>query len=151
VRARLVERPEEWVWGGYRGYHRPSMQLPWVTYNRVLREFGRNADQARRAYRRFVAEGSETKLEAPWASAVQGLILGGGSFVKKIRGMLSGRPRDRSLPMVEAPRPPPALSRITEAVIEEFEADRTTWSPGRRNEDASRAAAAWLPPATVGV
>jgi len=25
----------------------------------------------------------------------------------------------------------------------EFEADRTTWSPGRRNEDASRAAAAW--------
>jgi len=144
VRARLVERPEEWAWSSYRGYHRASIQLPWVTYNRVLREFGRNADEARRAYRRFVAEGIETKLEAPWASAVEGLIVGGDSFVKKVRGMLSGRRRDRSLPMVEALRPRPSLSRIIEAVIDEFEADRTTWSPGRRNEDASRAAAAWL-------
>jgi hypothetical protein len=144
VRARLVQRPEEWAWSSYRGYHRASMQWPWITYNRVLREFGRDVDKARRKYRQFVAEGLETELEPPWSTAVGGLIVGGERFAEKIRGMLAGRPRDRSLPMLEALRPRPTLSSIMEAVAREFKVDRTTWSPGRRNDDASRAVAAWL-------
>jgi hypothetical protein len=144
VRARLVQRPEKWAWSSYRGYHRASMQWPWITYNRVLREFGRDVDEARRKYRQFVAEGLETKLEPPWSAPVGGLIVGGERFVEKIRGMLAGRPRDRSLPMVEALRPRPTLSSIMEAVAREFKVDPTTWAPGRRNDDASRAVAAWL-------
>jgi REP element-mobilizing transposase RayT len=42
VRARLADRPEDWRWSSYRGYHRATRQLPWVKYGRVLREFGRN-------------------------------------------------------------------------------------------------------------
>jgi REP element-mobilizing transposase RayT len=144
VRARLVQRPEEWPWSSYRGYHRASMQLPWATYNRVLREFGRDADEARRKYRQFVNEGLERKLDPPWASAAGGLILGGERFVEKIRGLLEGRPRDVSLPMVQALRPRPTLARIIEVVVAEFDVDPTTWSPGRRNEDAGRPIAAWL-------
>ncbi|HOQ86871.1 MAG TPA: hypothetical protein PLQ89_14255 [Phycisphaerae bacterium] len=114
MRARLVSRPERWPWSSYRGYHRVSMQLPWITYNRVLREFGREADEARRKYRQFVTAGLEASLDPPWASAVGGLIVGSERFVEKLRGMLSGRPRDGSLPMVQALRPRPTLSRIIE-------------------------------------
>ena len=144
VRARLVKRPEEWPWSSYPGYHRSSRQLPWVTYQRVLREFGRDAEQARAEYRRFVMDGVETQPDCPWETAVQGLILGREQFVEKIRRLLSGRPVDRSLPTVEALRPRPSLSRIAEMVAHEFGADRAAWSAGRRVDDASRAAAAWL-------
>jgi len=51
VRAGLADRPEDWPWGSYRGYHWAAWRQPWVTYERVLEEFGRSIEQARRAER----------------------------------------------------------------------------------------------------
>jgi len=144
VRARLVERPEDWRWSSYAGYHRRSRELPWVTYRDVLREFGRKADKARRAYRRYVAAGVESMPRCPWRDAVHGLIVGGDEFVEKIQELLSGRRADRSLPELEALRPRPTLERIVQAVAEEFEVDPVEWTAGRRHDDASRAVAAYL-------
>ena len=144
VRAKRVETPEDWPWSSYRGYHRRSGELSWVTYRRVLREFGRGVDKSRRAYRRYVAAGVESMPACPWADAVQGLIVGGETFVQKVRGMLAGRSEDRSLPAMKALRPRPALKRIASMVAEEFGADPSDWSAGRRHDDASRAVAAYL-------
>jgi len=144
LRAKLVKRPEQWPWSSYPGYHRSSRQRPWITYNRVLREFGSDGQQARRAYRRFVMDGVATEPDCPWDKAVRGLIVGSQAFVKKVQGQLSGRPVDRSLPVVEALRPRPTLSRIIQVVADEFGADQGAWSAGRRVDDISRAAAAWL-------
>ena len=48
VRGRLVERPEAYRWSSYPGYRRAAQALPWVTYARVLGEFGRDpADWSR--------------------------------------------------------------------------------------------------------
>ena len=144
VRAGLVDRPEDWPWGSYRGYHRATRRQPWVTYDRVLEEFGRNAEQARRAYRRFVAEGMATMPPSPWKDAVEGLIVGGEGFVEKMRRMLGKRPADRSVPALEALRPRSPLERIASALAESFGIDPARWSTGRRNDDASRAVAAFL-------
>ncbi len=43
VRARTVGRPEDWPWGSSPGYVRGARKLEWVTYGRVLGEFGRAA------------------------------------------------------------------------------------------------------------
>ena len=59
-----------------------------MTYGRVLREFGRNVEQARREYRRFVAAGVEPMPRRPWKAATRWLAVGGERFVEKIRGML---------------------------------------------------------------
>jgi hypothetical protein len=32
VRAKLVERPEQWPWSSYRGYQQERRALDWVTY-----------------------------------------------------------------------------------------------------------------------
>jgi len=144
VRAGLAKRPEAWPWSSYAGYHKKSRELPWVTYQTVLREFGWRADHARREYQKFVRAGIDSPPACPWDQAVQGLILGGETFVEKIRQMLTNRQDDSSLPAVKALRPRPTLARILEAVAEEFDADVKQWTPGRRADDISRAAAAYL-------
>ncbi|MCH7702062.1 MAG: transposase [Planctomycetes bacterium] len=144
VRARLAERPEDWAWSSYSGYVRQSQAQPWVTYRRVLREFGRNAAQARRAYRRYVLAGMDEHPFEPWANAVQGMILGSESFVEEIRNRLGGRARDASLPQLEPLRPRPSLERIVATAANAFEADRSRWRSGCRCDDVGRAVACWL-------
>ncbi|MBI4580821.1 MAG: transposase [Planctomycetes bacterium] len=144
VRARRVERPEEWRWSSYAGYDRASRQLPWVEYHRVLREFGRQEEQARRAYRRFVLAGVDDAPACPWAGAVQGLIVGREAFIEKVRRLVGRQSKDRDLPAAKRLRRRPGLSRVVQAVAEAFGADRSTWSAGRRSDDVARAAAAWL-------
>ncbi len=144
VRARLVDRPEDWPWGSYRGYHWVSRQVPWVTYRRVLSEFGHAEKQARRAYRRFIAEGISSPPLCPWKDAVQGLVVGAEGFVERVRGMLGGRTADQSVPALKALRHRPSLKRIADLVAEAFETDRSSWLIGRRSDNASRAVAAFL-------
>jgi putative transposase len=144
VRAKVADHPEDWRWSSYRGYHRPTRQLPWVTYGRVLREFGRNVEQARREYRRFVGAGVGAMPPCPWKDATSGLIVGGESFVERIRGMLGGREADHSLAELESLRPRPSLERIVMTVAGAFGADSSRWSAGTRTDDASRAVAAFL-------
>lgn len=150
VRARLADQPEAWRWSSYPGYHRRSRELSWVTYRRVLREFGRRADAARRAYRRYVKAGIEAMPECPWDNALHGLIVGGEAFVDRVGKLLAGRARDQSLPALEALRPRPSLATIVKAVAEEFGVDSGRWAVGRRHDDVSRAMAAFLARRTYG-
>jgi hypothetical protein len=150
VRAKLVNRPEDWPWSSYRGYQRPARQVPWVTYSRVLGEFGRPEERARRAYRRFIAAGVASAPECPWNDAVQGLIVGGEIFVDRIRGKLDRRSADKSVPTLEALRSRPSLKQIVHAVTKSFGTTPSSWSPGQRSDDASRAVAAFLARRTYG-
>ena len=144
VRAGLVDRPQDWPWSSYRGYHHARRQLPCVTYERVLREFGHGAEQARREYRRFVAAGVVATPRSPWKDAAGGLIVGGEEFVEKIGAMLARRKADSALPELETLRARPSLDRIITAVAGAFETDSANWSTGRRVDDPSRAVAAFL-------
>jgi putative transposase len=144
VRARLMASPQEWRWSSYPGYHRPDRALPWMTYRRVLREFGRCEKEARREYRRFVAEGVASMPACPWRDAVEGLIVGGEEFVERVQAMLGARRPDRALPALEALRPRPSLERIVEMVAASFGAETDVWAPGRRCDDEARAVAAFL-------
>lgn len=144
VRAKVVDRPENWRWSSYRGYHRGARRLPWVTYSRVLGEFGRNAERAMREYRQFVAAGVGAMPPCPWAESVAGLVVGGERFVERIRGMLGKRKVEPSLSSLEVLRLRPTLERIVAVVAESFGTDPSCWSTGRRIDDVSRAVAAFL-------
>ena len=144
VRRRLVERPEDYRWSSYPGYQRAARALPWVTYARVLGEFGRAAAQSRRAYTRFVQAGINEPGESPFRQALGGFILGSGEFIENIRRRLKDRPADADVPQLEELRPRPPLAAILTAVGEHFDRDPADWSRGTRSEDASRAVAAYL-------
>ena len=144
VRAGLVRRPEDWRWSSYRGYHLASRCLPWVDYQRVLEEFGRDGPAARRAFRAFMEEGLGRKLDSPLAKAVAGIVLGSEAFVARVRVLLAPRPDDTELPPLSRLRAAPRIEVISCAVAERFGCDAATWRPGRRTDDLSRAIAAYL-------
>ncbi len=144
VRARLVDRPERWPWSSYPGYHIPRRRLSWVTYNRVLADFGRDAVAARRAYAAFVRAGIGHRPDSPFAAAVGGLLVGSAMFVERIRGLLDGWPADKGLPQLERLRARPSLETICATVGAHFGRAADSWAPGTRSDDASRAVAAYL-------
>ena len=144
VRARLVRRPERWPWSSYPGYRRARLVLPWVTYARVLGDFGNEPSLARRQYGHFVRAGLETPPKCPWAEAFGDLIVGSEAFVERVRRLLGDRPSDRDVLQLEQLRPRPSMERIIAVVAEQFGCPQSRWRPGSRNNDASRAVAAYL-------
>ncbi len=144
VRAGLAERPEQWPWSSYRGYHRPRLRLAWMTCERVLREFGRDSALAVRRYRQFVVEGLRAELASPLDRAVHGLLLGTDAFVVRMQELIRSRPSDPGVPMLGRLRSRPRLDRIIAAVGEAFDADASRWVRGRRDDAIARSAAAWL-------
>jgi len=144
VRAKIVQRPEEYRWSSYAGYRWASRALPWVTYQRVLGEFGRDPVKARRGYVRFVRARIDAPGKSPFADAVGGLLLGSEEFLARVRRLLSGRPADPELPQLDRLRARPSLDEILQAVARHFGRGKTDWSPGTRRDDASRAIAACL-------
>lgn len=144
VRARMVSHPRQWPWGSYLGYERGKQLPPWVTYSRILGEFGRNEWLARRAYCAFVGEGIHRAPRSPLAGARYGAILGSESFISKVRGLLRNRKADPALPTLRELRPRPAIEDIVQMVGETTGADPTAWARGRRSDDSSRALAAYV-------
>lgn len=146
VRAGIVERPEEYAWSSYPGYHSGRMPLSWLNYKRVLAEFGDGAI-ARQRYRKFVAAGVGKKIPPPWLDAVGRWLLGSPKFVATTYALLArdakgnrwdsraGSAKDG----IDA-----ALDEIAHAVCEYFDImPEQLKTRGARNRDA-RHAFAWL-------
>lgn len=144
VRAGMVGRPEDWPWSSYAGYHWARRCVPWVTYGRVLGEFGRQPAVARQRYRRFVAAGLDQRLDSPLDEAVHGVVLGSERFVSRVRRLLARRADDRGVPTLRRLRSRPSMKRITRSVSARFGMDASAWVPGRREDSLGRAAAAYL-------
>jgi len=144
VRARVVAHPEQYPWSSYPGYQRARRTMAWITYDRVLDEFGAEAGVARRRYARFVRAGVEEPPPSPFEGALEGMLVGSETFVARIRRLLEQRPADRGIPQLERLRERPSLEQILRVVGEHFGVAATRWAPGRRSDDASRAVAAFL-------
>ena len=96
VRAGLVRSPGRWRWSSYRataGLEEPPqfLKVEWL-----LSQFDLRPERARRAYRRFVAQGKRITI---WDELKGGVILGREKFVEELKPVLEGK---RSL--VEIPR-----------------------------------------------
>jgi hypothetical protein len=144
VRARCVERPEQYRWSSYPGYHNPRRTCAWTTYEKVLGEFGRDPKKARAAYRQFVAAGVQEKPVSPFSQAFGGVVVGSETFIARVRAMLSDRENDPAVPELGGLASKPSLETIRETVAEEFGVEVTDWTKGRRSDDVSRAVAAYL-------
>jgi REP element-mobilizing transposase RayT len=144
VRARLVGKPEEWLWSSYRGYHRRSWRVRWVDYQRVLGEFGGDNAGGLRRYRKFMEAGLGQKLDSPLAKAVHGVVLGSEDFLKRVQKLLAGRPSTVEIPDLGRLKPRPELAEVISAVCRQFKADPSRWKPGTRYDGLERAVAAYI-------
>ena len=73
VRAGLVADPADWPWSGQRAYLGRE-DLPWLTTDWVLAQFGRRRAGARAGYRAFVAAGlgEGSRRSSTWAGTIRG-------------------------------------------------------------------------------
>jgi len=91
VRARIVNRPEEFSYGSYRGYIGKKGREDWVEYDWVLSQFACNRKRGEVNYRKYVNEAVQ-RSENPLRNIFGQTLLGGEGFIKRVRDFLRGKP-----------------------------------------------------------
>jgi putative transposase len=134
VKAKVVERPEQYAWSSDQ-FYRKGRGPEWLDCDRVLRMLGRGRSAAAREYRRLMREPVEEPYEdvPSWGGAVKGEE----SFA------------DRVLQRVGEPAVVPrglTVERIARRVAHEEGIDSRRLGSPSRNREASRARlmTAWL-------
>jgi hypothetical protein len=144
VRARLVERPEAWVWSSYPGYARRSRRHDWVAHGELLASwqcaFG--ASDSGATYPRYVTEGLSEVPRSPWREARHGWLLSSDPFVDRVRRLVGGAPlreRRRELRQLQGH----SLKSVCDVVCTAYRIDRSELSR-RGSRHPARAALAYL-------
>ena len=83
VRAKLVDKPEEYVYSSYNSYITGKPEKI-VTTDLIMGMLSRQRKEAQNAYRRYVENGIGENLKNPLDSAYGGIILGGERFIKGV-------------------------------------------------------------------
>ncbi len=145
VRAKMVVKPQEYPWSSYFGYIRAAKAWDWITYDRVLLDFGPGKPSARRRrYRQYVEANIETSAECPFKYAIEGLVLGSQAFVDRIRSLITQRDKDPAIPELDRLRLRPSLETIVDRVARRTQSDSKQWRQGRRSDGGGRAVAAFI-------
>ncbi len=125
VRAGIVDRPEQYAASSYAEYIGERKGGGWLTCDWILEQFSTDTRQAKRLYKDFVDEGSET-AENPWQSLKGGLILGGKNFTDEIREKFPAESHRAA--------GPGHLEDVIAAVAKQFGVEEHTLTePGRRD------------------
>lgn len=140
VRAGMVARAGDWPWSSFRGFVEPTLRVPWMAYDSVLRawrgDFGGTAHDAPGSYGRFVDSVDGRSLTSPFDEAVDGWILGGDTFVERMRALAA---EVRPIPDPEVPDDVRLrrfdLERVVRAVCERWGVAPSALT-SRRNRDA---------------
>jgi len=91
VRAKVVERPEEYAWSSYGGYIWKRKRMGWMEYGWILSQFGTDETAAAKMYRKFVESGMEKPEDSPLADVVGQVVLGGEEILGKVKRLLRGK------------------------------------------------------------
>jgi len=89
VRAKIVERPEDYRQSSYRTYVTGEKDAM-VTTDLLLGMVAGDGRVARRAYREFVEAGMGEGVRNPFADVYGGVILGSAGFIKQALGRVKG-------------------------------------------------------------
>jgi REP element-mobilizing transposase RayT len=89
VRAGMVTELKQWQWSSYTATAY-AIKIPnFLTVDWILGQFAKNKNQARKIYRKFVADGLLKQEQSPWKKLVGQIVFGGSDFVADIQSRLS--------------------------------------------------------------
>ena len=89
VRAKRVQKPEEWIWSSYGSTAGRTKPHPCLVTDWVLRQFGSERKIAEAGYRRFVRDG--IGAGSIWKSARARSVLGEETFIESLSDYVKGR------------------------------------------------------------
>jgi REP element-mobilizing transposase RayT len=134
VRARLVERAGDWRWSNYRATSGREHAPEWLEGDWTLSQFARSRSLARRAYRRFVAEGKGSGEQAE-----RGPYLGDADFRRRVQAMLDGRKIGDDIPLRYRRTMEVEIERIKRVVAREWKVPQEALSRRRGGEEKKAA------------
>jgi REP element-mobilizing transposase RayT len=141
VRAMVAERPQQYRWSSYSGYIGRGKQYEWVEYSWILSQFGSRRLGAKRKYREYTEEALKKKVENPLKSLHSQVILGGEEFVKRIRGMVTGKGLSHEIIERKRLLEYPQIDEVVKGVAKAFRIDEgVILSKGGRANRARRVA-----------
>lgn len=119
VRAGIVDRPEGYSYSSYRAYIGRIGREDWVEYDWVLSQFGRNRKRAEVNYREYVCEAIQG-VDNPLRNLFGQTVLGGGTFLDRIKAILKGKPLDSEIIARKEYTLYPSLGEIVNKVANAF-------------------------------
>ena len=137
VRARMVKHASAYAWSSHRAYLGEE-NLPWLTTDWVLEQFGERIGPARQRFASFVDAGvRDGHSEVFYGGQADGRVVGEEAFLKKVL---------KVLPRREAKIKPPSLRQIVAYVCDGYRlTEGALKAKGRGRQTAqARALVAWL-------
>lgn len=141
VRAKIVARPEEYVWSSYRATAGLDSTPSWFDAEAALVPFAEDRSVAETFYREFV----DQKVNAPdclWRKLVNGIYLGTEEWTKKVRRVLEKKRRSTEHPKKQRAVGRPAMKDIVRAVARVDATKNSDFGPDHRRK--LRRLIAWL-------
>ena len=89
VRAKIVQRPEEWVWSSYGATTGRKKLHPCLLTDWILSKVGTEKKVAEDSYRKFVRDG--IGAESIWNSVRAQSVFGGDDFIESLDDYMRGR------------------------------------------------------------
>jgi putative transposase len=115
VRAKMVERPEEYRWSSYRATAGLEAAPEWLDLGAALAPFAPDNELAQTYYREFVAQKIDSD-ERLWDRVINGIYLGSHSWAKSIRKWIESKPRSTDHPKKQRAIGRPKMHAVVSAV-----------------------------------
>jgi REP element-mobilizing transposase RayT len=115
VRAKMVERPEDYRWSSYRATAGLETPPPWLDVSAALAWLHPDRDTAQRAYREFVQAkiGCEERL---WDKVTNAIYLGTEEWTRRMRKVVEAKPRSTDHPRVQRAVGRPKIQTVVQTV-----------------------------------
>jgi REP element-mobilizing transposase RayT len=142
VRAKAVERVEQWKWSSYVGTAGLATSHPWLTVDWVLGQFGKRRHQATSHYRRFVREG----IDRPsiWEGVHAQVLLGEADFVEKLKRYVKGYEEIAEIPRSQRYVGRPQLQKLFDGKLTKAKRDAAIVQAVHRYGHSQREVAEFL-------
>ena len=117
VRAKMVQRPEEYEWSSHRAIIGAVDAPNWLAVDDVLMQFGPDRDTARAYYREFVNAGIGLQDDI-WKDLVGQQYLGGHEWLSSVHRKIDLKPRVDDHPRQQRILHAPAMAQVVSVVAD---------------------------------
>jgi putative transposase len=141
VRAKMVARPEDYLWSSYRSTAGLEPSEQWLDVPSILGLFDDDPAIAQREYQEFV----RAKIDGAgclWDNVVNGIYLGTESWAKHVRKVVESKPRSTDHPKAHRAVGRPTMATIVSAVA--HTAARSVTNVRAKRGGALRWLIAWI-------
>jgi putative transposase len=115
VRAKMVERPEDYRWSSYRATAGLEAAADWFDLSAALQMFGTDTAAGQAEYRSFVTAKLDCE-ERLWDQVTNAIFLGSPSWTRSMRKLVERKPRSTDHPKVQRAVGRPAMHEVISAV-----------------------------------